>query len=91
MHRYEVRSAKDATPRDIDPLERAFARMVEGEGGVLSGVEVSIQEGHLIVRMDLGGSLRHAERNGEEAFALAWYDAFGVRGSTHMGRLLDED
>lgn len=46
-------------------------------------------DGRLLVQMELAGSLRKVARNGEEAFATAWYDAFGVRGSPHSGRLVD--
>lgn len=89
MHRYQVRAEKETVPADVAPLERAFARMTSGDQEVLRRAAVAIVDGHLVVEMELTGSRRNAVRAGEDAFATAWYDAFGERGSSHLGRLVE--
>ncbi len=88
-HRYEIRSRRRSDARDVRLLERAFARLgVDGRERV-TRVEVSGASGCLVVAMDVIGPPSDAEGECERLFATAWYDAFGVRGSRHVGRLVE--
>ena len=87
--RYEIRSCRRPEAGDIRLLERAFARLgVDGLERV-TGVEVSAASGFLVVAMDVIGPPSHVEDECERLFAIAWYDAFGVRGSRHLGGLVE--
>lgn len=90
LRRYEIRSSTSAGPWDIRLLRRAFARVAVEWSDAVERVEVSGPGGRFVVVMDVVGSPRHAKRECERLMAAAWYDAFGVRGSTHIGRLVEE-
>ena len=87
--RYEIRSCRRPETGDIRLLERAFARL--GVDGVerVTGVEVSAASGFLVVAMDVIGPPGHVEGECERLFDIAWYDAFGLRGSRRVGRLVE--
>ncbi len=53
-------------------------------------VEVSGPSGSLVVVIDFVGAPAVAVRECERLFAVAWYDAFGVRGSTYTGRIVEK-
>ena len=87
MRRYEIRTAKRATPEDLERLGRAFGRLLaRGAEDVRAG-EVSTLRGCVRVVLEMAGSARQVRRDGERLFANAWYDAFGPRSSTHIGVL----
>lgn len=90
MLRYEIRSSKKAEPGDVHLLERAFARVAADRSDTVRDVTVSGRAGGFVIAMDVAASPRRAERDCERLFAAAWYDAFGRRGSTHIGRLVGE-
>ena len=52
-------------------------------------MEVSAASGFLVVAMDVIGPPSHVEDECERLFAIAWYDAFGVRASRHLGGLVE--
>jgi hypothetical protein len=87
--RYEIRSGPRSDPRDLHLLERAFARLGVHPGERVTGVQVSSATGCLVVAMDVIGPPSHAEGECERLFAIAWYDAFGVRGGRYVGRLVE--
>lgn len=87
--RYEIRSWRRPQAGDIRLLERAFARLGVDVVETVTGVEVSAESGFLVVAMDVVGPRSHVEGECERLFAIAWYDAFGLRGSRHLGRLLE--
>jgi hypothetical protein len=90
MIRYEVESCKRAGPRDLRLLERAFGRVGAQWKSRVKRTVVSAPSGYVLVVMDFVGPPEDAKRECEHLYALAWYDAFGVWGSTHMGRLVEE-
>ena len=90
MIRYEVESCKRAGPRDLRLLERAFGRIAPQWRGRVKGIVVSAPSGYVLVAMDFVGPPEDARHECEHLYALAWYDAFGVWGSTHTGRLVEE-
>lgn len=83
-------SSRPAVHDDVSRLQRAFARLAEGgDPRGLGRVEVWIsQDGLLCVSMGLASNAR-ATSDAERAYALAWYDAFGVRGNHHEGRVVE--
>lgn len=87
MRRYEIRTAKRATPQDVERLRRAFGRMLSQGAEDVRAVEVSTLRGCFRVAMEAVGSARQVRRDGEKLFADAWYDAFGPRSSAHIGVL----
>jgi hypothetical protein len=87
--RYEIRSWRRPEAGDTRLLERAFARLGLDEVERVTGVEVSAASGCLVVAMDIIGPPSHAEGECERLFSIAWYDAFGVRGSRHVARLVE--
>ena len=90
VRRYEIRTAKRATPGDVERLRRAYGRMLSRGEDDVRMVEVSTMRGCFHVDMEVAGSPRHVRRVGERLFADAWYDAFGPRSNTHIG-ILDEE
>lgn len=90
MRRYEIRTAKRATPGDVERLRRAYGRILSRGVEDVSMVEVSTMRGCFHVDMELTGTARHVRRVGERLFSDAWYDAFGPRSNTHIGILDDE-
>jgi hypothetical protein len=90
VRRYEIRTAKRATPQDLERLRRAFGRMLSRGAQDVRAVEVSTMRGCFRVGMETVGSARQVRRDAEALFAEAWYDAFGPRSSTHIGVLDDE-
>ncbi len=85
MTRYEIRTSKRADAHQIDQLSRAFGRTAVQRSAAVEAVEVFDGRGCLQVAMWIDGTQRSARREGERSFALAWYDAFGTRGSNHIG------
>ena len=85
MPQYEIRTSKRADAHQIDQLSRAFGRTAGQRSAAVETVEVFDGRGCLQVVMRIGGTQRHARREGERSFAVAWYDAFGARGSNHIG------
>lgn len=55
----------------------------------MKAVVVPGASGSVVVVMDFIGSPDDARRDCERLYAIAWYDAFGVQGSTHVGRLVE--
>jgi hypothetical protein len=90
MIRYEIESCKRAGPRDLRLLERAFGRVGAQWRDRVRRIDVSAPSGYVLVVIDFVGSPKDAKRDCEHLYALAWYDAFGVWGSTHVGRLVEE-
>ncbi len=90
MHHYEIRTAKRATPQDVERLRRAFGRMLCQGAVDVDRVKVSATRGCFRIDVRVAGSPRHAAREAERLFTVAWYDAFGQRSSTHIGFLDDE-
>ena len=90
VRRYEIRTAKRATPQDVERLRCAFGRMLSRGAEDVRAVEVSTMRGCFRIGMEMVGSARQVRREGERLFAMAWYDAFGPRSSTHIGVLDDE-
>jgi hypothetical protein len=87
--RYEIRSCRRPETGDIRLLERAFARLGLDAVERVRGVEVSAASGVLVVAMDLIGPPSEVEDECERLFDIAWYDAFGLRGSRRLGRLVE--
>jgi hypothetical protein len=87
VRRYEIRTAKRATPEDLDRLGRAFGRLLSRGVEDIRAVEVSTLRGCVRVGLEMAGSARQVRRDGERLFADAWYDAFGPRSSAHIGVL----
>ena len=87
--RYEIRSSRRPETGDIRLLERAFARLGVDAVERVRAVEVSAASGVLVVAMDVIGPPGQVEGDCERLFAIAWYDAFGVRWSRHLGRLVE--
>ena len=87
--RYEIQSSRRPEAGDIRLLERAFARLGVDEVESVTGVEVSAASGVLVVAMDVIGPPGRVEGECERLFAVAWYDAFGVRWSRHLGRVVE--
>ena len=87
--RYELTSFRPTGPGDITSLESAFDRLcADGDPRGLGHVEVSTaDDGCICVSMDMGSYPRATSR-AEKAYALAWYDAFGVRGNVHDGHVV---
>ena len=85
MPQYEIRTSKRADAHQIDQLSRAFGRTAGQRSAAVEAIEVFDGRGCLQVAMRIGGTQRHARREGERSFAVAWYDAFGPRSSTHVG------
>ncbi len=90
MHHYEIRTAKRATPQDVERLRRAFGRMLSRGAEDVRAVEVYTLRGCFRVGIEMVGTARQVRREGERLFLTAWYDAFGPRSSTHIG-VLDEE
>ena len=90
MIRYEIDSCKCADPRDLRLLERAFGRVAAHWRDRVKLAVVGGRSGYLFVAMDFIGPPEDARRHCEHLYAIAWYDAFGVRGSAHMGRFVRE-
>jgi hypothetical protein len=88
--RYEVESCKRAGPRDLRRLERAFSRVAAQGSDMVKRTVVSAPSGYVLVVMDFVGPPEDARRECEYLYAIAWYDAFGVWGTTHIGRLVEE-
>jgi hypothetical protein len=88
--RYAVDSCKRADARDLRRLERAFGRVAAEWRDRVTRTVVSGPSGYVLVEMDFIGPPEDARRECEHLYAIAWYDAFGVWGSTHMGRLVEE-
>ena len=87
MRTYEIRTSKRADADEIDQLRRAFARTATQYSASIDGVEVHADRGCISVEIRIWGSREDVRREGERAFAIAWYDAFGKRSSMHIGRL----
>ena len=89
MQRFEVLASKRAGPDERGALERAFERIMAGGRAAVHEVEIAEVDGLVLVRMDLAvPPARQATRRGEEVFAYAWYDAFGERAVSHLGRVV---
>ena len=86
MRRYVIRTSKRANPTDVVRLRRAFERQPGAWHDFTDDVEVSIDQGGFRIDMEM----RAGARDCECRFAMAWYDAFGSRGSTHVGRIAQE-
>ncbi len=89
MPRYEIRTSKLTDAHQIDQLSRAFERTADQRGPEVAEVEVFEERGCLQVAMRIRGTKRHARNEGERSFAVAWYDAFGLRSSPHIGAVGD--
>ena len=94
MHRYQIKTCKQTDPRDTYLLERAFARVSVAWAHMVNGVEVSGagggSGGGFVIVIDVVGSPARARIECERLFAAAWYDAFGSRGSTHIGLFIEQ-
>ena len=83
--RYEIRTSKKADAYELEQLRRAFARTAGQCSPAIDTVDVFAERQCLLVAMTIVGSDADVRRDGEQAFAVAWYDAFGRRSSTHVG------
>lgn len=88
--RYEIRTSKRADSYELEQLRRAFARTAGQCSPTIDEVDVVADRGCIVVAMSIVGSDADVRREGEYAFGVAWYDAFGRRGSMHMGRLTND-
>jgi hypothetical protein len=88
--RYEIDTCRRADPQDLRLLECAFGRVAAEWSDRVRRAVVSGPSGYVFVAMDFIGPPEDARRECERLYAIAWYDAFGVEGSTHVGRLVEE-
>ena len=86
MRQYVIRSSKPATMGDALLLTRAFARKAGAWSHAVGAVRVAFDSAGFRISMEMTGEPSDCE----DLFALAWYDAFGDRGTTHAGWLLDD-
>ncbi len=82
MRTYEIRCSKRANVGDVDRLVRAFGRMGRRYRGMVGAVRVGVAGGSYRIVMEMLADAWACEH----LFADAWYDAFGPRGATHVGR-----
>jgi len=82
---YEIRCSKRADDADVERLDRAFGRVRARHRGAAGSVVVGVEDGSYRIAMEMLADERFCER----LFAEAWYDAFGPRGATHVGRVLE--
>ena len=94
MNRYEIETTKEADPEGTRLLRRAFARVAAQWAHVVDRIEVSGSGGGggrgFVIVMHVAGPRARVPLECERLFAAAWYDAFGPRGSTHIGSLARE-
>ena len=95
MHRYQIQTSKPVEPGETYMLEQALARTAVRWAQVVRGIEVSGSGGGsggrgFVIDMDVVGAPARAKVEGERLFAAAWYDAFGLRGSNHVGSLAED-
>ena len=94
MNRYEIETTKKADPEGTRLLRRAFARVAGNWAHMVDRIEVSGSGGGggggFVIVMHVAGPPARVQVECERLFAAAWYDAFGPRGSTHIGSLAQE-
>jgi hypothetical protein len=89
VHRYRIVTSKEARPGETRLLRRAFDRVAVNWADMVKGVKVSGEGdgtgGVFVIDIDVIGPPARVEIECERLFAAAWYDAFGSRGSNHIG------
>lgn len=83
--RYEIMTTTTIHPAAVRVLERAFSRLGLGGDRCIQGADVSTSGGCILVAFDLSRGGRRSVRSAEDAFAAAWYDAFGEPAPPHTG------